>query len=860
MPHTWPLRPDHRARAPGKGGETLIDFKQLFEHSPNPYVLLDRQLRFVEMNAAYLRVTGRSRDELLGLGMFEAFPGDPDAADDTGVRELRASLQRVVDTATPDVLGLIRYSIPVRTATGTTFEERYWSATHTPLLDADGRTRFVLQNTMDVTEVQRLKTELREVRQLQELPMEQLQGGILAHAQGVQAANRLLDSQRQHLLQLFDAAPGFMAYLTGPEHRFELINPAYSRLVGGRVVVGLPVKEALPDVEGQGFVELLDRVYDDGEPFVGRGMEVHLAQADGSPPESRYVDFVYQPVRGGDGAVVGILAQGHDITAQALAEAELRRHQNHLEDLVRERTLALAESEQALSHAQKLEAVGKLTGGVAHDFNNVLQVIGANLQLIQRHAGRDGILQSRADSAMEAVARGARLSSHLLAFARQQPLRPIVLNLGERLGTLDELMRRTLGETIEVRLEVAPGLANVEADFHQLENAVLNLAINARDAMPYGGQLRIALRNVEVGADPDAAEDGPEPGHYVSLVVADNGHGMQPAVSQRAFEPFFTTKSEGRGTGLGLSMVYGFVKQSGGHIQLDSEPGHGTTVTIYLPQTDASPAPACHAIDAPPDHAGHGEVVLVVEDEDAVRRSTVETLRMLGYEVAEARDGAEALALLRNGLRVDVLFTDVIMPGPVTSPELARQARELQAGIKVLFTSGYTRDVVFHDGRLDAGVELLQKPYLGEDLAARLRKLLDRQPNTALRVLLVEDDLDNRRLLADVLRMSGHDVIAVGDAARAHDAVTSDAYFDVLLSDVRLPGTSGPGLAAELRGRQPGLAVVLMSGHSAAELREMGVEGPVLHKPFGPDMLEPALRQAIATTSAPRDRDHTPNG
>lgn len=843
----------------------MIDFKHLFENSPNPYILLDSDLRFVEMNPAYLRVTGRARDELLGVGMFEAFPGDPATGDDSGVRELRDSLQRVFETGVPDALGLIRYSIPVRRGNDTIFEERYWSATHTPLFDAEGRTRFILQNTMDVTELQQLKTELKQVRRQQDLPMEQLHGGILAHAQGLQEANRLLDSQRQHLLQLFDEAPGFMAYLSGPEHRFELVNPAYTRLVGGRTVTGMTIREALPDVEGQGFIALLDTVYSGGEPYVGRAVELQLPGAGGPTSETRHVDFVYQPVRGGDGTVVGILVQGHDITAQAIAQAELQRHHTQLEELVRERTAALAKSEQALLHAQKLEAVGKLTGGVAHDFNNVLQVIGANLQLIQRHAHADKTLQSRAASAMEAVARGARLSSQLLAFARQQPLRPVVFNLGERLGVIDDLLRRTLGETIEIRLDVESGLANVEADVHQLENAVLNLALNARDAMPHGGRLSISLRNIEVGAGAPAGVDmvGLEPGRYVTLTVADNGHGMSPAVSQRAFEPFFTTKSEGRGTGLGLSMVYGFVKQSGGHIYIDSESGRGTAVTVYMPRIDAPSTLAAGPAKPTYDPAGRGELILVVEDEEAVRRSTVESLRVLDYEVVEARDGAEALALLLDGLRVDLLFTDVIMPGPVSSPELARRARELQPDIRVLFTSGYTRDVVFHDGRLDVGVELIEKPYLREALAVRLRKLLDRQAGGGLRILLVEDDADNRLLLSDLLELSGHRVTAVADAAAALAAASDDVdcRFEVLLSDVRLPDQSGPALAEQLRRSRPELAVLFMSGHSAAELRDMGVDAPALHKPFRPDTLESALREALAPVGTlPAERGaHAPN-
>lgn len=827
----------------------MIDFRKLFERLPAPYVLLDRNFDLVDMNSAYLQATARSREELVGRNMFEAFPDDPGATGSSSADELRASFQRVLDSGEADTLSLIRYSIPVRTGLGVEFEERYWSATHVPLPGADGDVQYILQQTIDVTELQYMKAELRARRQ-QGPPMEQLQGTLLARAQVVQDANRTLDSQRRHLLQLFDEAPGFMAFLRGPEHVFELANSAYIQLVGGRDVTGKAIRDALPDLDGQGYFELLDDVYRTGRPFVGRGMQVDIATSPGQPADTRNVDFIYQPVRESDGRIIGIFVQGHDITAQARTQAELERHQCHLEALVRQRTKELQQSEEALLHAQKLEAVGKLTGGVAHDFNNVLQVIGANLQLILASgpAEGDSSLRRRARSAMDAVDRGAKLSSQLLAFARQQPLRPVVFNMGDRLRTLDDLLRRTLGEPVELCIEVEEGLGNVWADVYQLENAVLNLAINARDAMPHGGRLDIVMRNVVIQPDDRAAEM--DPGAYILLEVRDTGHGMSPAVLQRAFEPFFTTKGEGQGTGLGLSMVYGFAKQSGGHVSIHSARGQGTIVGLFLPRTDA-PATGT-AAEAPRPDAGRGETILVVEDDPSVRESAVDTLQSLGYVVVEAGDATEALEILGTGRRVDLLFTDVVMPGPIQSPELAERARSLQPGMAVLFTSGYTEDVVFHDGRLDPGIELIDKPYLRDELAARLRHLLgDRDTTRAqggLRILLVEDDAANRALTAELLTITGHAVVAVGDASSGLRALQEEP-FDVLLSDVGLPDRPGPALAREALELHPDLAVVFISGHSAEDLRASGIRAPVVCKPFHPDQLEAALQAAVSPVS-----------
>ena len=852
----------------------MIDFAALLDLSPNPYMVLDRQFRYVWMNATYLAATGRTREELLGVSLFEAFPGDPDDPDDPGheaVRELRESLQHALDTGQPHTLSVIRYSIPRTAPDGTTvFEERFWSATHTPVPSPDGRIDHVLQHTVDVTELHRMETELEQRRRGERPPRaEQMEIGVLHRAQTVQASNRALESQRRHLLGLFEAAPGFMAYLSGPEHRFELANAAYLKLVNKPAVAGMTVGEALPEVVDQGYIKLLDEVYTTGRPFVGRGMRVRIAGDTPGETGDAFVDFVYQPVRDADGEVIGIFVQGHDITPQALAQAELEQYRHHLEDLVQARTRALEESEAALLQAQKMEAVGKLTGGVAHDFNNVLQVIGANLQLLAGDIGQATRATRHVDAAMDAVERGAKLASQLLAFARQQPLAPVVLDLGERLRRLDDLLRRTLGERVELRVDIDPALATVEADPHQLENAVLNLAINARDAMEHGGRLTITAANLTVGPGqrphPELVE-----GDYVVLRIADTGHGMHDDVVRRAFEPFYTTKEEGRGTGLGLSMVYGFVRQTGGQVTLDSTPGEGTAVTVYLPRSD-HPATPWVDPESGPVRGGH-ETVLVVEDDAAVRESVVETVRSLGYRVVQAADAQSALDLLEAGTRVDLLFTDVVMPGPVQSPELARRARTLLPDVAVLFTSGYTEDVVFHGGRLDPGVELLGKPYRREDLARRLRQSLERLPGSpidanettvgrgqrpqsggggdaspahprtaagGLRIVFVEDDEDSRRTTAQLLARLGHEVQAVATAGDALQAL--DSGGDVLLTDVHLPDMHGVELARQARQRQPSLRVVLATGDDAAALAGGSVADACLQKPYGVDQLQTAL-------------------
>lgn len=417
-----------------------------------------------------------------------------------------------------------------------------------------------------------------------------------------------------------------------------------------------------------------------------------------------FAHVVIDPIRDSDGRFVGFAKITRDITERQEAAAALKK------------------AEQALVQAQKMEAIGRLTGGVAHDFNNLLQVIAGNLQLLSRDVAGNEKAERRLQGALAGVRRGARLTQHLLAFSRRQALEPKVVNLGRILSSLEELLQRTLGEEVQIEMMVAGSLWNTFADVAQLENALLNLAINARDAMNGVGKLTIEASNASLDDEYVRTNTGVVAGQYVMLAVSDTGSGMAPEVVAQAFEPFFSTKPEGKGSGLGLSMVYGFVKQSGGHVKIYSEPGHGTTVKLYLPRSHEAEDMRLPPVSTPP--VGGKETILVAEDDAEVCATVMEMLSELGYQVLKAHDGESALAIIQSGIHIDLLFTDVVMPGPLRSPDLARKARERLPGIAVLFTSGYTQNAIVHAGRLDAGVELLGKPYSREELARKVRQVL----------------------------------------------------------------------------------------------------------------------------------------
>lgn len=644
---------------------------------------------------------------------------------------------------------------------------------------------------------------------------------------------------------VFDQSPVFMALLEGPEHRFVLINNAYQQLIGPRDVLGLTVQEALPEIIGQGFIELLDEVLRSGRPFVGRDVETSLQRRADSQPEIRRLDFVYQPIRDQDGRVNCILVQGVDETAANHAADTLRADRRRLEDanadlmqraldrslapgttwevsphllsvidmadgrflrvnpawpsrlgwsedeivgrpyieflhpedlpssLVafnevkqglpvlnfenryrakdgryewlswvavpefgklysttrivtaeKDQALALTKAEDALRQSQKMEAVGQLTGGIAHDFNNMLAVIIGGLNLIERRQPAGAATADLMAAVQEGAQRAAELVRRLMAFSRQLPLKPENVDVAEMVKTMSSILRRTLGEQIILETVLAGGLWKARTDVNQLESAILNIALNARDAMPDGGKLTIETSNTHLDDEYARAHAEVAAGQYVLVAISDTGTGMPPDVADKAFEPFFTTKGVGKGTGLGLSQVFGYVKQSRGHIKIYSEIGQGTAIKIYLPRSHQQDVRTKAVAAKSPARLGSiNETILVVEDDSRMRAVTAAGLKELGYTVLVAASGTEALDAVRDHPEVCLLFTDVVMPG-MSGRRLADETRKLRPEIRVLFATGYTRNAIVHNDVLDADVHLLSKPFTLDQMAEKVREAL----------------------------------------------------------------------------------------------------------------------------------------
>lgn len=575
---------------------TLAEFEALFEAAPGSYLVLRPDLTIAAVSDAYLRATMTVRESILGRGLFEVFPDNPDDPAATGTRNLRDSLERVLRTRAPDTMAVQKYDIRRPESEGGGFEERHWSPVNTPVFTDDGALAFIIHRVEDVTEFVRL--------QKQRLEQSKLTEELKARADSMQA-------------------------------------------------------------------------------------EVYLR-------------------------------------AQELQEANrrLREARDDLEARVQERTAEAAKLQQQLFQAQKIESVGRLAGGIAHDFNNILTAITGFSEFLMAGIPVGDLRRGDVQEIAAAAERAAALTRQLLAFSRRQVLEPKVLDVNAVVATLEPMLRRLIGEHIELKSNLAAGLGTVKADPGQIEQVIMNLVVNSRDAMPLGGKISIETADVQLTEDYARLHMDTRPGPCVMLSISDTGCGMDAATQARIFEPFFTTKELGKGTGLGLAMVYGIVKQSGGNIYVYSEPGHGTSFKIYLPRIESAATPvfAAPAADRP---ARGSETILLVEDDDSVRKFVRRALSGCGYRVLEASRAEEAIpAVERHGKDIDLVLTDVVMPG-LRGPEVVRRLKALRPGIRVIFMSGYTDQDMFERDMLGPQAIYLQKPLTLRTLSEKVREVLD---------------------------------------------------------------------------------------------------------------------------------------
>jgi PAS domain S-box-containing protein len=678
------------------------------------------------------------------------------------------------------------------------------------------QTAIALDNALLLERTQKAQTQLQQLNETLEHQVEQ-------------RTNALTRSERQ-FQQLVAGVTDYAIFMLNPEGTVISWNPGAERIKGyssTEIIGDSFMRFYSPEDRETGVPQRALETAAKRGKFEGEGWRM---RKDGT---RFWANVVIDAIRDTEGKLIGFAKVTRDMTEYRVMQEQL--HQS-----------------------QKMEAIGQLTGGVAHDFNNLLTVIVGNLDVIWRHLpADDGRLRRAVDQASRGAQRAATLTQQLLAFARRQPLNPKPCDINRLVADMTDLLRRTLGENVGVETVLAGGLWRVDVDAHQLESAILNLAVNARDAMVASGKLTIETANAHL--DENYAGNFAEiaPGQYVMICVSDTGTGMSREVLTRAFDPFFTTKPIGQGTGLGLSQVYGFVKQSNGHIKLYSEPNEGTTVKIYLPRLiesrmeEEQPAP----IIIPQGRAD--ETVLVVEDDDDVRIYSTESLRELKFNVLEAASAEAALRVLAQNTHITLLFTDVGLPG-MNGRELVEAARKLRPELKVLFTTGYARNAIVHQGRLDAGVELLTKPFTRAQLAARVREVIDkglpRRSDTRMIALIAEDEELVRMSLVETLEAFDFRTIQAGTAAGALASMTGEK-IDVAIVDIGLPDRSGLDVATELRKRFPELPIIIASGYGSSRLGSLSGDENIayLPKPFDDEQVKQVLLQlrVIAPPRAP---------
>jgi PAS domain S-box-containing protein len=711
-----------------------VDFQRFFEATPGHYLVLGPDFTIVAVNDGYLRATMTQRDQILGRGLFDVFPDNPADGSATGVGNLRASLLRVLETGKSDTMAVQKYD--VRRPDGK-FEERYWSPLNSPVLGPDGKIAYLIHGVEDVTEFVRLRehgTELRRSSEELRTKAGQMDAEIYRRAQELQDTNRNLRQVSSLLEAIIEHIPDMIFLKEAERLSFERLNRAGEELLGmpRSAMLGKTDGDFFPPEEAEFFRQKDRETLAAGKLVVIDEEQIQTANG------PRWLHTKKIPLLGADGRPTHLLGISSDITARKKVAAELQAAREHLERRVDERTALLRreidehkkteemlkKSKEQLLHAQKTEAVGRLAGGIAHDFNNLLAVIISYSEIVLMNIKpgdplRDDIVEIR-----RAGERAASLTRQLLAFSRQQVLEPRVLDLNEVVSGMDKMLQRLIGEDIALSTVMSQKLHPVRVDPGQMEQVLMNLVVNSRDAMPHGGKLTIETANFELDAAYARQYLGVEPGPYVMLAISDTGTGMDKETQARIFEPFFTTKEKGKGTGLGLSTVFGIVRQSAGCVYVYSELGKGTTTKVYLPKAQAGE----EVVEAPSvkvDNLRGGETILLVEDEDQVRTLARVVLRKYGYKVLEAKNASEALLISEshsNG--IDLLLSDVVMP-QMSGIELSNRLGRVREGIKVLCMSGYTGEAVVNHGLLDSGIPFLPKPFTPEGLARRVREVLD---------------------------------------------------------------------------------------------------------------------------------------
>ncbi|WP_293396201.1 PAS domain S-box protein [Phenylobacterium sp. RIFCSPHIGHO2_01_FULL_69_31] len=658
--------------------ESEARFRNMADHAPVMMWVTDADGACVYLNRSWYEFTGQTEAEALGLGWLKAVHPDDEA--ESGRIFLEANARREP----------FRLEYRLRRADGS---YRLAIDAAAPRFDSDGAFLGYIGSVIDIEDRREHEQALRETEERLRLATEAAEVGFW----DVDVVNDVL-IWPPIVKAMFGISPDAPVSM---QDFYEGLHPDDRESTAAAFAAACdPLERALYDVEYR---------------TVGR--------EDG---QVRWVAAKGRGIFDAQGRCVRVIGAAIDITARKKADAELRELNENLERRVAEEVAEREQVSEALRQAQKMETVGQLTGGIGHDFNNMLAVVMGSLDLLKRRLPpTDARAVRYLDAAVEGAQRAATLTQRLLAFSRQQPLRPEPLDTNKLVGGMSEFLHHSLGGSVRLETVLAAGVWRIEADRNQLESAILNLAVNARDAMPERGRLTIETQNCHLDERYVAQHIGVPPGQYVMIAVTDTGVGMSAETAAKAFDPFFTTKSVGKGTGLGLSQVYGFVKQSGGHVKIYSEVGQGTTVKIYLPRSMAS---GTEVESGPPDTAAlqgdERELILVVEDEPAVRQFSVDALIELGYRVLSADGAEQALRLIDSNPEITLLFTDVVMP-EVNGRKLADEALRRRPELKVLFTTGYTRNAVVHNGVLDPGVELIGKPFTVDQLAAKVRAILD---------------------------------------------------------------------------------------------------------------------------------------